>query len=92
MLAGENSGGFGSCCFIGASLSEPHHVRSTVKFVFLLACLYVCLYANVLNSRDRQGMYGMQHFRMPRNTPYKMLWPKNRLKRIGKGVIMLYVW
>ena len=24
---------------IGASLSEPHHVRSTVKSVFLLACL-----------------------------------------------------
>ena len=30
---------------IGASLSEPHHVRSTVKFVFFLACLLVCLYA-----------------------------------------------
>ena len=30
---------------IGASFSDPHHVRSTVKFVFLLACLYVCLYA-----------------------------------------------
>ena len=29
---------------IGASLSEPHHVRSTVKFVFLLACLLVCMY------------------------------------------------
>ena len=40
---------YSSCCtytdyikfctnkFIGASLSEPHHVRSTVKFVFLLA-------------------------------------------------------
>ena len=26
-------------CIIGASLSEPHHVGSTVKFVFLLACL-----------------------------------------------------
>ena len=25
----------------------------------------------VLNSRDRQGMYGMQHFRTPRNPPYK---------------------
>ena len=25
----------------------------------------------VLNSRDRQGMYGMQHFRAPRNPPYK---------------------
>ena len=24
---------------IGVSLSEPHHVRSTVKSVFLLACL-----------------------------------------------------
>ena len=28
---------------IGASLSEPHHVRSTVKSVFLLACLLSCL-------------------------------------------------
>ena len=26
--------------FIGASLSEPHYVRSTVKSVFLLACLF----------------------------------------------------
>ena len=26
----------------------------------------------VLNSRDRQGMYGMQHFRMPRNAPYNI--------------------
>ena len=33
---------------IGASLSEPHHVRSTVKFVFLLACLYVCMYVCML--------------------------------------------
>ena len=30
---------------IGASLSEPHHVRSTVKSVFLLACLLACMYA-----------------------------------------------
>ena len=30
--------------FIGASLSEPHQVRSTVKSVFLLVLL-VCLYA-----------------------------------------------
>ena len=28
---------------IGASLSEPHHVRSTVKSVFLLACFLACL-------------------------------------------------
>ena len=27
----------------------------------------------VLNSGDRQGMYGMQHFRMPRNPPYNRL-------------------
>ena len=27
----------------------------------------------VLNSRDRQGMYGMQHFRTPRNAPYNRL-------------------
>ena len=28
---------------IGASLSEPHHMRSTVKSVFMLVCVYVCL-------------------------------------------------
>ena len=27
----------------------------------------------VLNSRDRQGMYGIQHFRTPKNPPYKRL-------------------
>ena len=27
----------------------------------------------VFNSRDRQGMYGMQHFRVPRNPPYKRI-------------------
>ena len=27
---------------IGVSLSDPHHVRSTVKSVFLLACLCAC--------------------------------------------------
>ena len=29
-------------CFIGASLSEPHHRRSTVKSVFFLASLLSC--------------------------------------------------
>ena len=33
-----------SSVIIGASLSEPHHVRSTVKFVFLLACLLACMF------------------------------------------------
>ena len=28
--------------FIRVSLSEPDHMRSTVKSVFLLDCLYVC--------------------------------------------------
>ena len=27
----------------------------------------------VLNSRDRQGMYGMQHFRASNNKPYNKL-------------------
>ena len=27
----------------------------------------------VLNSRDRQGMYGMQHFRAPINKPHNNL-------------------
>ena len=34
---------------------------------------YISLSTIVLNSRDRQGMYGMQHFRMPRNAPYNRL-------------------
>ena len=33
--------------------------------------LILSLSTVVLNSRDRQGMYGMQHFRTPRNPPYK---------------------
>ena len=33
----------------------------------------VSLSTVVLNSRDRQGMYGMQHFRTPRNAPYNRL-------------------
>ena len=45
-----------------------------------LTCCYSCKLRNVtllslstvvLNSRDRQGMYGMQHFCMPRNPPCK---------------------
>ena len=32
---------------------------------------YTSLSTVVFNSRDRQGMYGMQHFRVPRNPPYK---------------------
>ena len=35
--------------------------------------LYLSLSTILLNSRDRQGMYGMQHFRMPRNPPYNRL-------------------
>ena len=43
-----------------------------------LWCIYIyfellSLSTLVLNSRDRQGMYGMQHFRTPRNPPYKRL-------------------
>ena len=33
----------GSAAFIGASLSEPHHMGSTVKSVFLLVFLLACL-------------------------------------------------
>ena len=33
-------------------------------------CMHISLSMIVFNSRDRQGMYGMQHFRMPRNPPY----------------------
>ena len=33
---------------IGVILSELHHVRSIVKFVFLLACMYVCMLVTAL--------------------------------------------
>ena len=43
----------------------------------MYVCMYIYIYISlstiVLNSRDRQGMYGMQHFRTPRNAPYNRL-------------------
>ena len=36
-------------------------------------CVDVSLSTIVLNSRDRQGMYGMQHFRTSKNKPYNKL-------------------
>ena len=33
----NNSIGIGNACIFGVSLSEPNHMRSTVKSVFLLA-------------------------------------------------------
>ena len=65
--------------------------------IYLFLYLDIVLYSNllrftiitnnnkgtiVLNSRDQQGMYGMQNFRAFIN-------PYNRLKRIGTAVIML---
>ena len=41
---------------------------ATLKFVMYML---LSLSTVVLNSRDQQGMYGMQHFRAPRNPPYK---------------------
>ena len=43
--------GFTNSCIIGVSLSEPHHMRSTVKFVFLLACLFVTGIPYMVESR-----------------------------------------
>ena len=52
-----------------------------VKAVYI--CSYILIYIPdymqlslstvVLNSRDRQGMYGMQHFRAPINKPHNSL-------------------
>ena len=36
-------------------------------------CYNLSLSTIVLNSRDRQGMYGMQHFHASRNSPYNRL-------------------
>ena len=46
--------------------SKHHHNQ------VLIINSYMCLSLStlVLNSRDRQGMYGMQHFRTPRNAPH----------------------
>ena len=44
--------------FIGASLSEPHHMGSTVKSVFLLACLLACVLACLLACNIKIPVYG----------------------------------
>ena len=36
----------------------------------MICILLSSLSTVVLNSRDRQGMYGMQHFRAPINKPH----------------------
>ena len=56
-------------------------------YIYVYICIYICIYMHiymyiymyislstvVLNSRDRQGMYGMQHFRAPINKPHNSL-------------------
>ena len=61
-----------------ATFSDAHYSTSEKSFIKLPTLrIYlletISLSTIVLNSRDRQGMYGMQHFRMPRNTPYNRL-------------------
>ena len=48
----------------------PDYSLGQIAFAVFQA---LSLSAIVLNSRDRQGMYGMQHFRTPRNVPYNRL-------------------
>ena len=44
-----------------------------ICIVHMYVCTYVSLSTVVLNSRDRQGMYGMQHFCAPINKPHNSL-------------------
>ena len=44
-----------------------------ILYIYIYIYIYISLSTIVLNSRDRQGMYGMQHFCMPRNAPYNRL-------------------
>ena len=46
---------------------------SSSKIVLYSSCESVSLSTVVLNSRDRQGMYGMQHFCAPINKPHNSL-------------------
>ena len=41
--------------------------------MYVYIYIYMSLSTIVLNSRDRQGMYGIQHFCMPRNPLYSRL-------------------
>ena len=49
---------------IGASLSEPHHMGSTVKSVFLLACLFVTSkYLYMAESRLSANQHYIKHYK-----------------------------
>ena len=50
-------------------------VKLTTKlYIRFMICIWLLsLSTVVLNSRDRQGMYGMQHFRAPINKPHNSL-------------------
>ena len=53
---------------IGASLSEPHHMGSTVKSVFLLACVLACLlvtskYLYMAESRLSANQHYIKHYK-----------------------------
>ena len=47
--------------------------QSLLLSTIVLNDTYVSLSTIVLNSRDRQGMYGMQHFCASTNKPYNKL-------------------
>ena len=48
-------------------------IRMNMLLCVMCIMLILSLSTLVLNSRDQQGMYEMQHFRTPRNPPYKRL-------------------
>ena len=51
--------------------SSQHSIHGVNREINVPAVL--SLSTVVLNSRDRQGMYGMQHFRAPINKPHNSL-------------------
>ena len=69
-LALPNTRGFGCLMLllIGLALSLQPCIECTICLLQRLS-----LSTKVLNSRDRQGMYGMQHFRASKNKPYNKL-------------------
>ena len=53
--------------------NSVHNSENYTRNALTKVIAHVSLSTVVLNSRDRQGMYGMQHFRAPINKPHNSL-------------------
>ena len=63
----------GLCSYVFKHYHEVHLSLSTI----------------VLNSRNQQGMYGMQHFCTSRNPPYNRLEP---IKTDLNALVWIWIW